>query len=63
MSNLILLLVGVVLAVVFVIYTIFWRCKLHSESEGMWFIVYALIPVILLLGSISLMYFGIRGLV
>lgn len=62
MTNWVCLIFGVIVAFVFVIYTIFWRCKLHSESAGRWFIVYALIPVILLFGSVTLMYFGIKGL-
>lgn len=63
MTNWACLISGVIIAFVFAIHTIFWRCKLHSESEGKWFIVYALIPAILFFGAITLMYFGIKGLV
>lgn len=62
MINCIYLITGVVFAFLFAAYTIFFRNKLPSESEGKWFIVYALIPTILALGSIVLMYFGVRGL-
>lgn len=57
------LIIGIILAFIFAFYTIFWRCRLNSESEGKWFVVYVLIPALLFFGSITLIYFGILGLV
>lgn len=62
MINVIHLVVGVLLAFTFAIYIVFWRCNLHRESEGNWFVLYFLIPIALLLGSMLLLYIGIRGL-
>lgn len=62
MINWVYLTTGIVFAFLLVVYVVFIRNELPSESGGRWFILYALIPTILVLGSISLMYFGIRGL-